>query len=220
MARAGRICVNGAPCLDAAMQVSPGDAVAVDGVTLDTRLSYYLMLNKPKGVLTAARDAKQKTVMDLLPPRFSTLGCMPVGRLDKDTTGLLIFTTDGTLSHRLLSPKNNVGKVYRAEITGELTESDAVRFKSGIPLEDFTCLPADLHILYARPEASAALATVREGKFHQVKRMFGALGHEVTALHRLSFGGVSLDEGLAPGAYRELTTQELDTLKGACGHAE
>lgn len=211
--RSGRVTVNGQPAKDPAMDVPAGARVTLDGAALDTRLSRYVMLHKPAGVLTAKEDRKTETVMDLLPPVYTALECMPVGRLDKDTTGLLLLTTDGELAHRLLSPARHVDKVYEAEVEGELTRADAEAFAAGIPLKDFTALPAKLEIL----SPSLARVTVREGKYHQVRRMFGALGKPVLALRRLSFGPLTLDAALSPGAYRELTEQEIAALYGAAG---
>jgi 16S rRNA pseudouridine516 synthase len=214
--KAGRVRVNGEAVRDAAFQVQEGDGVLLDGKRLDTRLSRHVMLHKPAGVLTAKEDARQKTVMDLLPPVYSALGCMPVGRLDKDTTGLLFFTTDGALAHRLLSPERHVDKVYLAEVDGPLTEKDVEAFAAGLAMGDFTALPARLEILESGAGRAAARVTVREGKFHQIKRMFEAVGRTVTALHRERFGPLELG-GLPPGAWREATEEELDSLRGAVG---
>ncbi|MBR6187073.1 MAG: rRNA pseudouridine synthase [Clostridia bacterium] len=211
--RSGRVKVNGVPARDPAMDVPNGAEVLLDGAPLDTRMDRYLMLHKPAGVLTAKEDRNCKTVLDLLPGAYASLGCMPVGRLDKDTTGLLLLTTDGELAHRLLSPARHVDKVYEAEVAGELTEADVRAFSDGIPLKDFTALPAKLEIL----SPSLARLTVREGKYHQVKRMFGALGKPVEKLRRLSFGPLMLDDRLSPGEYRELTDQEIAALYAAAG---
>ena len=143
---------------------------------------------------------------------------MPVGRLDKDTEGLLLFTTDGQAAHRLLAPQKQVHKRYLARVTGKLTQSAVKRFEEGIELEDFRALPAQLIILEAQVESSLAEAIVCEGKFHQVKRMFTACGHEVTALKRLQFGPLKLDESLAPGEYRELSPGEWQQLLEAAGY--
>ena len=211
--KAGRVRVNGAAVKDAAFQVNENADIALDGQRLDTRLSRHIMLHKPAGVLTAKEDHRQKTVMDLLPPLYTALGCMPVGRLDKDTTGLLILTTDGELAHRLISPERHVDKVYEARVEGTLTEADVQTFAAGIPLKDFTALPAKLEIL----APGLGLVTVREGKFHQVRRMFGAVGKPVLELRRLSFGPLPLDEAMAPGEYRELTETEIAALYAAAG---
>ena len=211
--KAGRVRVNGAAVKDAAFQVNENADIALDGQRLDTRLSRHIMLHKPAGVLTAKEDHRQSTVMDLLPPLYTALGCMPVGRLDKDTTGLLILTTDGELAHRLISPERHVDKVYEARVDGVLTEADVQAFAAGIPLKDFTALPAKLDIL----APGLGRVTVREGKFHQVRRMFGAVGKPVLELRRLSFGPLPLDEALAPGEYRELTETEIAALYAAAG---
>ena len=211
--KSGRVRVHGEAVKDAAFQVKEGEEILLDGQLLDTRLSRHLMLHKPAGVLTAKEDHRQSTVMDLLPPLYTALGCMPVGRLDKDTTGLLILTTDGELAHRLISPERHVDKVYEARVDGVLTEADVQAFAAGIPLKDFTALPAKLDIL----APGLGRVTVREGKFHQVRRMFGAVGKPVLELRRLSFGPLPLDEALAPEEYRELTETEIAALYAAAG---
>lgn len=213
MLRSGRVLINGKTAKDPGMAVSEKDEVTLDGSPLDTRLTRHVMLYKPAGVLTAAEDGRQKTVMDLLPPVYRALGCMPAGRLDKDTTGLLLLTTDGELAHRLLSPQRHVDKVYRAKVEGTLTAADAAAFAAGVALRDFTALPANMELL----APDTARVTVREGKYHQVKRMFGALGKPVAALHRERFGPLALDETLAPGQYRELTEEEAAALYAAAG---
>ena len=214
--RRGRVTVNGKAAKDPGMNVNPGeDQILMDGRALDTRLTLHLMLHKPGGILTAARDKKAETVMDLLPPRCQTLGCMPVGRLDKDTTGLLLFTTDGELAHRLLSPKRRVDKTYWARVEGPLDEEDVKAFAAGLDLGDFTALPGRLEILASAPEEAQARVTVQEGKFHQIKRMFEARGRTVTQLHRETFGPLLLDDSLAPGQYRELTEEEAALLYAA-----
>ena len=142
---------------------------------------------------------------------------MPVGRLDKDTTGILLFTCDGELNHRLLSPGRHVDKVYRARTEGKLTEETVAAFAAGMDLGDFTAQPARLEILRAGEEESLAEVTVAEGKFHQVKRMFAAVGHEVTALHRCAFGPLELDPELQEGEWRELTEEEVRLLREAAG---
>ena len=212
MLRAGRIIINGVPVRNADFRVEIGDSVALDGMLLDARTQRHIMLNKPCGVLTAARDAKQPTVLDLLPLAFKSCGCMPVGRLDKDTEGLLLLTTDGALSHLLLSPKRHVWKCYLAEVTGRLQSDDISAFEDGIALSDFDALPAKMEIIDADNAQSTAKVWVREGKYHQVRRMFAALGHEVTALKRLSFGPLTLDPSLRAGEYRELTADEVQAL--------
>lgn len=216
--RAGRLSLAGQTLSDPAMQVEEGAKIALDGEPLDTRLDRHLMMHKPLGLLTAARDLKQPTVMDLLPPLYKSLRCMPIGRLDKDTEGLLLFSTDGQAAHRLLAPRSGVEKVYQARVEGRLDASDAGRVAKGIRLSDFTALPARLEILSAGDEESEALLTLSEGKFHQVRRMFGALGHEVRWLKRLRFGSLALDEALKPGEYRELSPEEWQRLLEEAGY--
>ena len=211
--KAGRVRVNGEAVRDAAFQVAVDDKILLDGKLLDTRLSRHLLLYKPAGVLTAKEDNRQKTVMDLLPPEYTSLGCMPVGRLVKDTTGLLILTTDGELAHRLIAPERHVDKVYIATVDGCLSDADVEKFAEGIPLKDFTCLPAKLEIL----SPNVGRVTVREGKYHQIKRMFGAVGKPVTELHRQRFGPLPLEDGMHPGEYRELTDDEIAALYAAAG---
>lgn len=213
--KAGRVSVNSKPVISADHRVEKGDTVMLDGQMLDARTMRHVMLNKPCGVLTAARDAKQPTVLDLLPPAFAACGCMPVGRLDKDTEGLLLLTTDGALAHMLLSPRRHVWKCYQAEVEGMLQPKDGEAFAQGIALSDFTALPAKLEILSVGAERSTAKVWVQEGKFHQVRRMFAAREHPVTRLKRLSIGPLPLDEALAPGEYRELTQEEIQSLLDA-----
>lgn len=218
MIRAGRVSAGGITVLSGDAKVSQEEIIAVDGEALDTRTQRHLMMNKPAGVLTAARDARQTTVMDLLAPVYRSLECMPVGRLDKDTEGLLLFTTNGQAAHRLLAPQKQVQKCYLARVTGRLTQSVMKRFEEGVELDDFRALPAMLNILEAEDDCSLAEAIVFEGKFHQVKRMFSACGHEVTALTRLQFGPLMLDKSLAPGEYRELNADEWRQLLEAAGY--
>ena len=167
------------------------------------------MLNKPTCVLSATEDAQARTVLDLLPPPYRRMGLFPVGRLDKDTTGLLLLTNDGDLAHRIISPKKHVPKVYLAEVDGVLDDEDIAAFAQGLRLSDGTlCLPAELVV--AAP--STGRVTVYEGKYHQVKRMFAARGKHVTALHRLAVGGLTLDDSLPPGGFRELCPDELTAI--------
>lgn len=216
--RGGGVRVNDRVLRDPGSACDPDkDLLVIRDRVTDGRLMRHVMLNKPAGLLTAARDKKQPTVMDLLPGVYGSIGCMPVGRLDKDTTGLLLLSCDGELNHRLLSPTRHVDKLYRATVTGRLTEREQNEFSSGVALQDFTALPAELAILRAGEETSEAEVTVREGKFHQIKRMFAATGHEVLTLRRLRFGPLSLDESLPEGAWRELTEEEVRLLKEAAG---
>lgn len=213
--KSGRVKMNGCTVRSPDTHVSVGDLVMLDGQLLDARTQRHVMLNKPCGILTSARDKKQQTVMDLLPAVYASCGCMPAGRLDKDTEGLLLLTTDGELSHRLLSPERHVWKCYLAVVAGNLTHVHIQAFGSGIPLSDFTAKPARLEILSAASDRSEATVWVREGKYHQVRRMFDAVGHPVISLKRTVFGPLVLDQSLLPGMYRELTEQELFMLHHA-----
>lgn len=174
----------------------------------------YLMLNKPAGVVSATEDNYDKTVIDLLDDKDKFYEPFPVGRLDKDTEGLLILTNDGILNHNLLSPKKHVDKVYYAEVEGKVTEEDIKAFDSGIYLinEDYTTLPAKLEIIESG-EQSKCYVTIREGKFHQVKRMFVAVEKEVKYLKRISMGAINLDVSLELGEYRHLTENEVKSLE-------
>ena len=209
LVKKGGVKVNDAPIKDPGMQVDENTArLTVLGQPVDGRLTRHVMLHKPAGLLTAARDKKQPTVMDLLPEVYASIGCMPVGRLDKDTTGLLFLTTDGELNHRLLSPGRHVDKTYLAEVDGTLNESHIAAFAEGLHLSDFDAQPAKLEILAPH----LGRVTVHEGKFHQIKRMFTAVGREVTKLHRETFGSLVLDPNLPEGEWRELTAEEIAAL--------
>jgi len=211
--RAGKVTVDEEEITDASHNLNPHAAqVAVEGMPLLYREKVYLMLNKPQGVVSATRDQLHPTVVDLMPPQFQHRELFPVGRLDKDTQGLLLITDDGQLSHRLLSPKRHVPKTYLAKVKGQVDDNDVRAFERGIELEDFTTQPAQLEILEAGEE-SLIRVTIYEGKFHQVKRMFLAVGKEVLDLKRMAMGGLDLDPQLEPGQVRELTAAELDTLQ-------
>ena len=207
--RTGGVRVDGITVTDPGKQVDERSAaLTLHGQPIDGRLTRHVMLHKPVGLLTAARDKKQPTVMDLLPEVYAAIGCMPVGRLDNDTTGLLLLTTDGELNHRLLSPGRHVDKTYRAQVDGTLDQRHVEAFAAGLHLSDFDAQPARLEIIAPK----TGLVTVHEGKFHQIKRMFSAVEREVTALHRLTFGSLQLDESLEAGQWRELTEAEIAAL--------
>ena len=208
--RAGRVAVNGTAERDPAAKDDP-DAVRVslDGREQTYRAQRYSMLNKPAGVITASRDERHGTVLELFPESLRR-GLFAVGRLDKDTEGLLLVTDDGALSHALMSPSRHVSKVYEAELDGTLVPDAAERFGAGLTLRDGTvCRPALLELL---PDGRVRV-TLHEGKYHQVKRMIAACGATVTFLKRVQLGGVRLDESLAPGEFRELTEEELGALR-------
>jgi len=172
------------------------------------------MLNKPSGVVSATEDQAHQTVLDLLDEEAKRRDVFPVGRLDKDTEGLLLLTNNGQLAHQLLSPKKHVDKVYQAEIDGIMDSTDQEAFSDGIRLKDHHCQPALLEILTTDPEKNRSLVriTIKEGKFHQVKRMVLARGKEVVSLKRLSMGPLLLDNQLALGSYRMLTESEIAAL--------
>ncbi|MGN0774863.1 MAG: pseudouridine synthase [Candidatus Ventricola sp.] len=219
MVRAGRVTVGGVTVRDSGMQV---DAESVE-VRLDGRLLAYkavrhVMLNKPQGTLTAARDKKRKTVMDLLPPMYAAMGCMPAGRLDKDTEGLIVITSDGQLAHRIISPKKDVAKVYFARVDGVLDEEDIAAFAAGLHIADsdgeFDAKPAGLELLSTDGVRSEVRVRVSEGKYHQVKRMLASRGAPVVYLKRESIGALALDPALMPGQWREMTDEEVALLDG------
>ena len=202
--------VDGAVERDPGRQIDPQiSSVSFHGTLLHYQEHVYVMLHKPEGVVSATDDRWHDTVLDLLEGAFAEHLLFPVGRLDRDTTGLLLLTDDGPLAHELLSPKKHVEKVYEAELDGETTEADVAAFAAGIALEDFTTKPAVLEPL----SGNQARVTLTEGKFHQVKRMFEARGRQVLKLHRLSMGKLTLDPELAPGDWRELTEEELQSLR-------
>ena len=217
--RGGCVTVNGISVRDPGMKLSENACVELMGKTVEDRSFQYYMLNKPAGILTAAEDSRCRTVMDLMPEALRRRDVLPVGRLDKDTTGLLLLTNDGALAHSLLHPSRHVWKQYTALVEGTLSTVHEQAFSEGIRLKDFTTLPAEMHILFSGPEKSRATVRVREGKFHQIRRMFAALGHEVLQLHRDSFGPLTLPADLPTGEYRELTPEEILTLKKAAGSA-
>lgn len=214
LVRRGQVLVNGVPARSAEEKADPETAeITVGGQPLGYRRFTWLMLNKPAGVLSATEDGRGKTVLDLLPRELQRQGLFPVGRLDKDTVGLLLLTNEGGLAHALLSPKRHVDKVYYARAAGRLTEADCRAFAAGLRLEDGqTCLPAVLEILTAG-EISEVRVTLREGKFHQVKRMLAARGAPVAYLERVQMGNLPLDRSLGPGDFRFLTEAELENLR-------
>jgi 16S rRNA pseudouridine516 synthase len=214
-ARKGIIEVNGVIVKDSGVQVDPEvDKIFINGEQIFYRKYIYLMMNKPDGVISATFDNRDETVIDLLEVEHQVFEPFPIGRLDKDTVGLLLLTNDGDLNHRLISPKWKVDKVYYAKIDAKVTEKDIKKFKEGITLDDgYTCKEAILEIIKAQDEESEIMLTIQEGKFHQVKRMFEALNKNVTYLKRMEFGTLKLDEDLEEGEYRELTEEEVEILK-------
>jgi len=210
----GAVKVNGEFIKDAKQHVNPKkDLITFNGEEIQYREFIYLMMNKPPGVISATEDSHEETVIDLLEAEDLVFEPFPVGRLDKDTEGLLLLTNDGQLSHRLLSPKQHVPKTYFAVIEGEVTEQDIVSFKQGVTLDDgYKTKPGKLVIVKSGLTSDIEL-TIIEGKFHQVKRMFLAVGKRVVYLKRISMGPLQLDETLELGEYRELTDEEIDLLQ-------
>ena len=213
--RAGRVAVNGVVVKKPEAKLDPSeDEVCLDRKPLLFEKTVWYMLNKPAGVLSAARDKKQKTVLDLI--EGSRKDLFPVGRLDKDTTGLLLITNDGELAHRLLSPKRHCDKVYAVTTDAPVPELAGDRFREGMDLGDFITQPAK----WVQTSRCSGLITVHEGKFHQVRRMFSALGLTVVSLDRRSFGGLTLDGSLEPGQSRRLTPEEIRVLRDAAGYGK
>ena len=211
-AKKGRIQVNGVPEKKTERKIDPEtDEVTFDGQTVSYRAMEYIMLYKPQGVISATEDKRHKTVIDLLSGENRS-DLFPVGRLDIDTEGLLILTNDGDLTHRLLAPGKHVDKVYYAKVQGKVDESDVKAFADGVDIGDDTpAKSADLRILKSGEESEIEL-TITEGRFHQVKRMFHAVGKEVIYLKRLSMGSLALDKTLTKGEYRSLTEEEIKKL--------
>ena len=211
-----RVTVNGVTENSGKRQINEvSDVVCLDEKKLTYQSFAYYMLNKPKDVITATEDSVQKTVLDLIDKKDRIKGLFPVGRLDKDTTGLVLLTNDGALAHNLLAPKKHVDKVYYAKIAGMVTEEDVERFAQGIDIgtdEEEMTRPAKLDILKSGEESEIRL-TIHEGKFHQVKRMFLAVGKEVTYLKRERMGTLCLDEKLKSGEYRLLTEEEIENVR-------
>ncbi len=215
LVKSGRVMVNQEQISDPGLHIDPQlDQIMVDGEPLHYREYIYLMLNKPAGIISATEDRFAKVVVDLLSPEFQHFAPFPVGRLDKDTEGLLLLTNDGALAHQLLSPKKLVPKTYYAKIAGKVTEAEVELFHQGVTLEDgYKTMPGQLKILTAGDRQSEIELTIYEGKFHQVKRMFAAVGKKVLYLKRIAMGPLHLDPSLALGEYRELTSEEVQLLK-------
>ena len=213
MAKAGKIKVNNQVIKDTGLKIDTDkDVVLADGIEVTYRTYEYYMLNKPSGVVTAVTDAKDRTVMDLLKD-INRKDLFPVGRLDKDTVGLLLMTNDGELAHEMLSPKKHVDKTYYAEIDGTLSEAMCEEVRQGVFIEkDRKSKSAELEVLENTEEKTAVHLTIQEGRFHQVKKMFAAVGRTVVFLKRISFGTLTLDEQLQEGEYRPLTAEEIDAL--------
>lgn len=211
---AGRVTVNGALVRKGDSKVIPDqDMIRLDGRTVQYKPFLYLMMNKPKGVISASNDKSAQTVVDLVPEDLYREGLFPAGRLDKDSEGFVLLTDDGEFAHRLLAPKNHVPKTYLVTVDGPVTDQVVEGFKQGTVLHSGErCMDAQLTVLSSGQEESLTQVVLREGMYHQIKRMFGVYHLGVNALRRVKIGAVELDETLAPGECRELTEDELSSL--------
>ena len=215
LVRAGRVTVNGVPVHSPEEKWDPAAEFAVDGVSVSGERMVYLMLHKPAGLVSATEDPKQPTVLELLPDHLKRVGLFPAGRLDKDTEGLLLLTNDGVLAHRLLAPRRHVDKTSFVQVEGQLDETDVEAFSTGMTLGDgLVCMPAGLEVL-GQPDT--AIVTLREGKYHQIKRMLASRGKPVRYLKRLTMGPLKLDPALKRGEWRPLTEEEMAALRLAAG---
>ncbi len=212
MIRRKRITLNGIPVTDAGQKADIScDTICLDRKPLTLKKHVYIMLNKPTGVVSASNSDREKTVIDLVPDVLRRDGLFPAGRLDKDTTGFVLITDDGAFAHRILSPKNHIEKTYIATLENPLGDADFAVLETGLQLHDGTrFLPAGIAVLSS--DAKAVQVKICEGKYHQIKRMFAAVGTRVTALRRTHMGALELDSALAAGECRELTQAELDLI--------
>lgn len=204
-----RVKVDGIICKKSDEKVYDSSTIEVDNKKINCMKNIYIMLNKPKGIVSASEDSRNKTVVDILPEEYKRKNIFPAGRLDKDTVGFVLITDDGDFAHRILSPKNHIEKTYVAEIEKNLSDEDIEKFENGITLGDGTvCLSAKVRML----EDNLAEIKIVEGRYHQVKRMFASLGNKVVSLKRTSMGKLKLDENLAEGECRLLNKEELDLI--------
>jgi len=207
-AKKGRITVNGITVKSAEEKVNETDVITLDGVSIIRRRFFYIMMNKPEGYVCSTDDPASKTVLELLEDRDRPADIFPAGRLDKDTVGFLLLTNDGNLAHALLSPKKHAEKTYLFKCVKPLSPQDTARLERGVPLDGAITKPARITC-----EGCSGTITLTEGKFHQIKRMFGFVGNEIIYLKRISFGGILLDDKLEEGGYRYITENELKILK-------
>ncbi len=214
MVKRGEVSVNGVVVKDSSVKVSYEDNIKVNGKPLKQTEFIYIMLNKPKGVVSASEDKRDKTVVDILPEELKRKNLFPAGRLDKDTTGFCLITDDGDFAHRILSPSRHVDKTYIAQVSDKIDFENARKaFKDGVVLADGTVLlSADLELL-SDDDNQVFKVVIKEGKYHQVKRMFASLGTTVIKLKRISIGGLKLDETLNEGEARLLTSEELAEIE-------
>ena len=213
--RGGAVAVNGSVVSKAELPVAPGcDTVTVEGKTVGYQKHIYIMMNKPPGVISASRDPRERTVVDLLPEDLRRQGLFPAGRLDKDTTGFVLLTDDGGFAHDILSPRRHMPKNYSVWTERRLTEAEMTRFRNGMPVGDTVYEKAEIALAQIDEPAQRFVysVTIREGKYHQIKLMFAALGAPLVKLHRNSMGGLLLDPALLPGQAREITAEELSLL--------
>lgn len=210
----GVVLVNGVPASSGADKYDPEtDEIVVKGVCISYSKYHYIMMNKPAGVLSATDDNRDKTVLDLLPEKYRKMKLFPAGRLDKASEGLMLLTNDGDYAHRVISPNKKVFKKYYIETDGILCDADCETVEKGIELKDFTTLPGKMEII-SSGECSKAYVYIREGKFHQVRRMLQYLGKTVTYLKRVSIGNLVLDEKLSAGEFREMSAEEAKKVFG------
>ena len=208
--RRGQVLVGGTVAKDYGMLVMPEtELIIFNGERLNYKKNIYIIMNKPRGIVSASTDKRRKTVVDILPEELKRTGLFPAGRLDRDTTGLLIITDDGDFAHRIISPKKKIKKTYIVWLDEDITPDICRKFSEGVTLSDGTlCAPAKLtHI-----DKNIAEITITEGKYHQIKRMFGTVGIGVNELHRKSVGGLTLPENLSEGSSRELTEMEKNSI--------
>ena len=207
---AGRVTVNGLPAESYCMEVTASDTVVVDGVTVEQTAPVYLLLHKPVGCVTATRDDSEQTVLDLLGPPYDSMALFPVGRLDKASEGMLLLTNDGKFCARVIDPVHHVEKTYYIEVGRPFSPDTEERFARGITFPDGTqCRPAGILV---SPDRMSAYVTITEGKTHQVRRMSMACGSRVSRLKRISIGGLTMEDTLLPGQYRELTEEEVNLI--------
>lgn len=204
-----RVRVNGELVLKSDIKINPEtDSISIDGKDINVIEKVYLILNKPAGYISATEDKAQKTVLDLIDEKYSHRELFPAGRLDKDTTGMMIITDDGQFAHNILAPKKHISKTYEVEIDIPVTEEMKLGFENGVNLNDGVCKTAKLEIT----GENTAVVVLTEGRYHQIKRMFGCFGAKVTKLHRIAMGFLKLPKDLKEGASRELSKQELELL--------
>ena len=204
-----RVRVNGELVLKSDIKINPEtDSISIDGKDINVIEKVYLILNKPAGYISATEDKAQKTVLDLIDEKYSHRELFPAGRLDKDTTGMMIITDDGQFAHNILAPKKHISKTYEVEIDIPVTEEMKLGFENGVNLNDGVCKTAKLEIT----GENTAVVVLTEGRYHQIKRMFGCFGAKVTKLHRIAMGFLELPKDLKEGESRELSKQELELL--------